>query len=257
MVMQYGTVYFIGAGPGDPDLITVKGRRLIEEADFVLYTGSLVPEALVACAKKGSVVLDSSSMTLEEIHNAMREAAFAGKNVARVHTGDPSLYGAVREQAALLERDSIPYRIIPGVTAAFAAAAAAGVFFTVPEVTQSFTITRMEGRTPVPTRQSVREMASHGGSLAVYLSAPEAENLQKELLEAGLPPQTVVIAAYRVGWPEENIVKTTVENLAGSVREHDLKRQTVFLVLPGESGAAQERLRSCLYAEKFEHMFRR
>lgn len=255
--MQYGTVYFIGAGPGDPDLITVKGRRLIEEADFVLYTGSLVPEALVACAKEGAVVQDSSSMTLEETHNAMRETAFAGRNVARVHTGDPSLYGAVREQAALLERDSIPYRIIPGVTAAFAAAAAAKVFFTVPGVTQSFTVTRMEGRTPFPVRQSVREMASHGGSLAVYLSAPEAENLQKELLEAGLPPQTAVIAAYRVGWPEEKIVKTTVENLAGSVTKHGLERQTVFLVLPGESGTAQEMLRSCLYAGEFAHMFRR
>lgn len=256
MVTQYGMVYFIGAGPGDPELITVKGKRLIEEADLVLYAGSLVPVALVACAKQAATVLDSSSMTLEETHNAIREAAFSGKTVARVHTGDPSLYGAVREQAVLLEHDGIPYTVIPGVTAAFAAVAAAKLSFTVPEVAQSFAITRMEGRTPVPPGQSVREMAAHGGSLAVYLSAPEAVNLQKELLQAGLSPETLVIAAYRVGWPEEKIVRTTVGNVAAAVKEHGLLRQTVFLVLPGEGRDAGETARSRLYAGEFSHMFR-
>ncbi|CAK7070482.1 MAG: Cobalt-precorrin-4 C(11)-methyltransferase [Desulfovibrio sp.] len=258
MNREHGTVYFIGAGPGDPELITVKGRRLIEEAALVLYAGSLVPAALVACAKATAQVVDSSSMTLEETHAAMREAAFAGLQVARVHTGDPSLYGAVREQAALLERDGIPYAIIPGVTAAFAAAAAAKISFTVPETAQSFAITRMEGRTPVPPGQRVRDMAAHGGSLAVYLSAPETERLQAELLEAGLLPDTVVIAAYRVGWPEEKIIRTTVKELAAAVNANGLDRQTVFLILPGESrlsgGSADTRSR--LYAGEFAHMFR-
>lgn len=252
--MKYGMVSFIGAGPGDPELITVKGKRLIEEADLVLYAGSLVPGALVASAKPGAPVLDSSSMTLEETHAAMRDAAFAGKAVARVHTGDPALYGAVREQAVLLERDGVPHQVIPGVTAAFAAAAAAKISLTAPEVVQSFSIARVEGRTPVPPGQNVRDLARGGGSLAVYLSAPEAEKLQQELLEGGIAPETPVLAAYRVGWPDQRLVWTRADAVAETARREGLTRQTVFLVLPGEMADVS---RSRLYAGDFSHGFRR
>lgn len=253
-----GMVYFVGAGPGDPELITVKGKRLVETADLVLYAGSLVPQAVVAQTKPGADVLDSSSMTLEETHAIMREAALAGKAVARVHTGDPSLYGAVREQMALLDADGIEYRIIPGVTAAFAAAAAGRVSLTVPESVQSVSVTRLGGRTDVPPGQSVRELARHGGSLAVYLSAPDAARLEKELLAGGVEPDTPVLIAYRVGWPEERLVWAEVKNLAATVAEEKLTRQTVFLVLPGERKARDRNsLVSRLYAGEFFHGFRK
>ncbi|SBV97634.1 Cobalt-precorrin-4 C(11)-methyltransferase [uncultured delta proteobacterium] len=255
-----GTVFFIGAGPGDPELITVKGRRLIDAADLVLYAGSLVPQAVVARTKPGAAVVDSSGMTLEETHALMRETARAGKTVARVHTGDPSLYGAVREQMALLDADAIPYEIVPGVTAAFAAAAAGRVSLTVPESVQSFSVTRLGGRTDVPPGQSVRDLARHGGSLAVYLSAPDASRLEKELLAGGVDPQTPVLIAYRVGWPEERLVRTDVSSLTATVAAEKFTRQTVFLVLPGERDNGREKggsLVSRLYAGDFFHGFRK
>lgn len=256
-VMQ-GMVSFVGAGPGDPELITVKGKRLIGEADLVLYAGSLVPLEVVSGTKSGAEVRDSSGMTLEETHALMRDAARAGKQIARVHTGDPALYGAVREQMALLDADDIPYRIVPGVTAAFAAAAAAGVSLTVPEHTQCFSVVRLGGRTDVPQGQSVRDIAKHGGSLAVYLSAPDAARLERELLAGGVDPKTPVLVAYRVGWPEERLVMTTAGALAATVAEEKLTRQTVFLVLPGEKKDEDGLLaKSRLYAKEFLHGFRK
>ena len=164
--MNRGKVYFIGAGPGDPELLTLKGRRLICEADLVLYAGSLVPPELVACAKASARVEDSAPLCLEETHALMRDCALSGGMVARVHTGDPSLFGAVREQARLLDADGIPWEIVPGVSAAFAAAAAGKVSFTVPETTQSLIVTRLDGRTPVPEKERLKELAAHGASLA-------------------------------------------------------------------------------------------
>lgn len=247
-----GLVSFVGAGPGDPELLTIKARKAIEQAGLVLFAGSLVPPDVVACAKAGARVEDSAPLTLEECHALVRDAALAGESVARVHTGDPSLYGALREQAALLDRDGIPWRVIPGVTAACAAAAAAGVTFTVPEVTQSLIISRMEGRTPVPERERLAALAAHNTSMAVYLSAHSAAALQ-EALSRSLPPETPVLCAYRVGWPEEKLIRTSLGELARSVTAHGITRQAVFLVLPGEleKGAA-----SHLYADNFKHGFR-
>ncbi len=246
---QPGSVWFVGAGPGDPDLLTIKGRTCIETADLVLYAGSLVPPATVACARPGARVVDSAPLTLEECHALMREATAAGRSVARVHTGDPSLYGAIREQIRLLERDGIPYGVVPGVTAACAAAAAAGVSFTVPEVTQSLILTRLAGRTPVPDRERLRALAAHGCSLAVYLSVAEPEKLQQELA-AALPAATPVLCAHRVGWPDQRLIRTTVDHLADCVRRHGLTRQTVFLVLPGQNAAPTA---SKLYDPTFSH----
>lgn len=248
-----GTVYFVGAGPGDPELLTIKGRNIIARAGLVLYAGSLVPPEIVACAAISARVEDSAPLTLEECHALTRETVLRGEDVARVHTGDPSLYGALREQIALLNHDGIGWRVIPGVTAACAAAAAAGVSFTVPTVTQSLIITRMEGRTPMPGRERIATFAAHKSSLAVYLSAGAVDTLQAELL-LHLPPETVVICAYRVGWPEERIIRTSAGELAAAVRSHCLTRQTIFLVLPGEAQAGAP---SRLYAADFSHGFRK
>lgn len=251
--LERGKVWFIGAGPGDPELITVKGRRLIAEADLVLYAGSLVPPEVVACAKTGARVIDSAPLTLEQTHALMRETALSGRMTARVHTGDPMLYGAVREQAALLDRDSIPWAVVPGVSAVFAAAAAAGVSLTVPERVQSLAVTRLDGRTPVPEGQRVADYARHGASLAVYLSAGEPGMLAEELRRGGLAGDTPVLLAHRVGWPEEQLVRTTLDSLETDVRAQGFTRQTVFLILPGEKGESPP---SRLYAKEFSHGYR-
>ena len=252
--MTPGTVWFIGAGPGDPELLTMKGHRLIAAADLVLYAGSLVPPAVVAHAKTGARVVDSAPLSLNETHALLRDTAKAGGLAVRVHTGDPSLYGAMREQMALLDADAIPYAVVPGVTAAFAAAAAARVSVTVPEFVQSFSITRVGGRTPVPQGQSIKELARHGGSLAVYLSAPDSEQVQQDLLDAGVAPHTPVLMAHRVGWPDERLVWTTAGALAQAAQEAAFTRQTIFLVLPGEN--TTEQAVSRLYAAEFSHGFR-
>ncbi len=246
-------VYFVGAGPGDPELITVRGQRVIREADLVLYAGSLVPAEVVACARPEARVEDSSSMTLEETHHLMSMTVRGGGLVARVHTGDPSLYGAVREQMVLLERDGISYRVIPGVTVAFAAAAAAKVSFTLPEKTQSLIISRIAGRTPVPEQEHLREMARHGASMAVYLSAGDPEGVVRELREGGYSGRTPVIVAYRVGWPDERIVPATLDTLLETVSQENVTRQAVFLVLPGQDEVSAF---SRLYSRDFRHGFR-
>jgi precorrin-4/cobalt-precorrin-4 C11-methyltransferase len=246
-------VYFIGAGPGDPELITVRGRDLVARADLVLYAGSLVPATVVACAKPGAVVADSAGMSLDETHTLMLETARNGGLVVRVHTGDPSLFGSVREQTALLDRDGVTWAIIPGVTAAFAAAARAGVSFTVPETTQSLVITRLHGRTPVPESERLSELARHGSSVAVYLSADKAGELASELRLAGSPENTVIVIGHKVAHPQEKIVRTTLAELEKSVQADNITRQAVFLILPGETAP---QIQSRLYAPSFGHGFR-
>jgi precorrin-4/cobalt-precorrin-4 C11-methyltransferase len=248
-----GKVWFIGAGPGDPELITLKGRRLIASADLVIYAGSLVPESIIQYAKPGAEIVDSSSLHLTEIHRLMRKCATAGGTVARVHTGDPCLYGALREQTELLDADGIDYGVVPGVSAAFAAAAAASLSLTAPETAQSFSITRLSGRTEVPDSQGVRSLASHGGSLAVYLSGAEAQKLAAELRAAKLPEQTPILAAYRVGWPEEKLVRTTLAGLEDIAQQENLRGQVVFLILPGTGQPARP---SKLYDRDFSHGYR-
>jgi precorrin-4/cobalt-precorrin-4 C11-methyltransferase len=244
-------VYFIGAGPGDPDLITVRGRDLVSRADLVLYAGSLVPAGVVACAKPGAKVADSAGMSLDETHALMLETVRRGGTVARVHTGDPSLFGSVREQTALLDRDGVAWSVIPGVTAAFAAAARAGVSFTVPEATQSLVITRLHGRTPVPQAECLRELASHRSSVAVYLSADKASELTAELRLAGLPENTVIVVGHKVGHPQERIIRTTLAGLEADMA--GVTRQAVFLVLPAEEAPV---VPSRLYDPAFGHGFR-
>jgi len=249
--MQTGKVWFIGAGSGDPELLTVKGRRLIETADLVVYAGSLVPQAIVELAGPEARVVDSAPLSLEESHALVLAAVLRGQNVARVHTGDPSLYGAVREQMSLLREAGVVCEVVPGITAACAAAARAGVSFTVPGVTQSLIITRLAGRTPVPEAERLSALAAHGCSLAIYLAAQHARRLQEEL--ARLPGDTPVLCAHRVGWPDENMTWTTTAQLAATVQRLGLTRQTVFLVLPGQHA---QNARSCLYDPAFAHGWR-
>jgi len=246
-------VFFVGAGPGDPDLITVKGKRCIEEADLVLYAGSLVPEELVSCSKPGARVLDSSSMTLDEIHGMVMDTVRTGKVVARVHTGDPTLYGALKEQMRLLDQEGVKYQVIPGVTAAFATAASAKISLTVPEVTQTLIITRASGRTLVPEEESLKNLAMHGVSMAIYLSASRAPDVKKQLLDGGYPEHTPVIIGYAVGWKDQMIIKGTLSDLPHLVARYGIKRQAVFLITPAE---LQEQRRSRLYAPEFKHGFR-
>jgi precorrin-4/cobalt-precorrin-4 C11-methyltransferase len=248
-------VWFVGAGPGDPELITVKGRRLLSEADFILYAGSLVPRAMLAGARPTARIADSSSLTLEETHALLCASVRAGETAVRLHTGDGGLFGAMREQKLLLDAQGIPNAVVPGVSAAFAAAAAAGVGFTVPETTQSLVLTRLHGRTPVPEGQRIRDYARHGGSLAVYLAAGEPERLVEELRSGGVPEETPVILASRVGWPEESLMRLTLAELAGAMNREEFSRQTMVLVLPGEGAAHSPPSR--LYAGDFRHGYRK
>lgn len=248
-----GKVWFIGAGPGDPELVTVKGARLIARADLVLYAGSLVPRELVAEARPGARVEDSSSLTLEETHALLLETARAGGLAARVHTGDPSLYGAVHEQAALLDRDGVPWEIVPGVTAAFAAAAMAGVSFTVPGGSQSLVITRTGKNTGMPEAQGLRGFAAHGCALALYLAAGDAQKAQDELLAGGLPGGARVVLGHKVGWPGGGVRETTLDRLAEATRAANITRQAIYLVLPDAPGGEA---RSRLYHPGHGHAFR-
>lgn len=245
-------VYFIGAGPGDPELITVKGQRLIKEADLVLYAGSLVPGAVVACSKEGAKVVDSSSMTLDQTHAVIMETVRGGGKVARVHTGDPSLYGAVREQMILLDRDGVDYEVVPGVSVVFAAAARAGISLTLPEITQTLILTRTAGKTPIPAKERLKDLASHRCSLAIYLSAWNTRTMVEELLSGGYPEDTLVFTGYRIGWPDEDVFFSTLSALAKEMEKRGITKQAVFLVLPGQDRHSCSRL----YDPGFSHGFR-
>lgn len=248
-------VYFVGAGPGDPELITLKGKRLIEKADRIIYAGSLVSEELLKFAKPGAKLSDSSSMTLEETHSLIVEGYRSGEMVVRLHSGDPSLYGAIHEQMALLDREGIPYEVVPGVSAVFAAAARLKRELTVPGVSQTLILTRLAGRTPVPQEESLSSLATHKTTLAIYLSVQHIDRLTRELLE-GYPPQTPVVVAYRVGWPDETFIFGNIGDIAEKVKNAGIKRQALILV--GKVfGDRDETKRSFLYDGKFSHGFRK
>ncbi len=254
VVEQRCQVFFVGAGPGDPELITVKGQKCIMKADLVLYTGSLVPPEVVACSQRRAQVVDSSKMDLQQTHALMMETVRAGGLVARVHTGDPSLYGAIREQMVLLDREQVAYEIIPGVTAAFAAAAAAKISFTLPAKTQTLIFTRQGGRTNVPDREGLQSLARHRTSMAVYLSASDPKGMAEELLAGGYPEDTPVVLGYRVGWPDEKILATELGSVVDVARSSQIQRQAVFLILPGQR---DNPVFSRLYSPRFSHGFRK
>ncbi len=261
--MKENPIIFAGAGPGDPDLITVKAQNALKDAQIVIYAGSLVPEAVLKWADKKAALINSASMHLDEIVMKMASGHRSGKKVVRLHTGDPSLYGAIFEQMAELDRQSIPYKVIPGVTAAFAAAAAMQMEFTIPEVSQTLIFTRMAGRTPVPEKESLSSLAKHKASMAIYLSISLIDEVQDVLMDAYGADSTCAIA-YCVGHPEEKIIFMKVKNLAGRVREENITRQA--LVIAGQAldfqKSAQEnenppKRKSKLYDSHFSHGFRK
>lgn len=245
-------VHFIGAGPGDPELITVKGARLIEEADFVIYAGSLVQERVLKYCRPGAEVLDSAPMHLEEITAVMVERARAGKKVARVHTGDPSLYGALREQAAVLDREGVGYEVVPGVSSAFASAAAIKKELTVPGITQTVIFTRQAGRTPVPEAESLSSLAKHGATICIFLSAAMIDKVVEEL-SAGYAPGTPAAVVYRASWDDELIITGTLADIADKVKAASIDRQAMIIVgrAIGEEGEASK-----LYDREFKHGYR-
>ncbi len=244
-----GTVIFVGAGPGAPDLLTVRAAQVIAAADLIVYAGSLVPPEVLAMAKPKARLVDSAPLTLEETHALMAKAARAGQLVARVHTGDPSLYGTVPEQARLLDAEGIPWEIVPGVSAAFAAAAAAKVAFTLPQGPQTLVLTRLPGRTPIPKTEDLTSFARTGASLAVYLSGDKTKLLAAKLQNAGLAPSTPILIAQRIGHPDETITSIPLAHLADLILTD--ARQTLFLVLPGQERPTTAR--SCLYHPGFSH----
>ncbi len=248
-------VYFIGAGPGDPELITLKGRRLLDAADIVMYAGSLVNPALLDDLQ--GEVLDSASMNLHEIIDRISSAVRAGKTVARLHTGDPSLYGAITEQIDRLHALGITTAIIPGVSSAFAGAAELGQELTIPGVSQTVIFTRIEGRTPVPESESLRLLAQHRSTMVIFLSVGMAGKVQAELLTA-YPPETPVAVVEKASWPEQRIVRGALKNLAEIIARAGIKKTALIYV--GEALRASETplgKESKLYDKNFTHEYRK
>jgi precorrin-4/cobalt-precorrin-4 C11-methyltransferase len=222
-------VVFVGAGPGDPELITVKGKNALEEADLVIYAGSLVPEAILKWTRPETQRINSASMHLDAIIAEIEAAFRAGKRVVRLHTGDPSLYGAILEQMAELQKRSIDYRVIPGVTAAFAAAAAMGIEFTLPEISQTLILTRMAGRTPVPESENLASLARHQTSMAIYLSISLIDEVAAILAESyGTDAGCAVV--YCVSQPDERIIYTRLKELAKTVKAEKINRNALIIV---------------------------
>jgi len=247
------TVYFIGAGPGDPELITVKGQRLIQQCPVILYAGSLVPEALLRTAAPQASVVNTAALHLDQIIDHIQQAHQQGQDVARVHSGDPSLYGAIAEQIRRLEPLGIPYQVVPGVTAAFAAAATLGRELTLPGVTQTIILTRHAGKTPMPAGESLTDLARHRASLAIYLSINYIEDIVAELVpHYGAACPAAVL--HRVSWPDQDYVVGTLADIAEKVRAKGFKRTAIILV--GAAVAPQDFADSYLYDKDKPHLCR-
>ena len=223
-------VHFIGAGPGAPDLITVRGQKLLGEADAVIYAGSLVNPALLEETKEGCRIYNSAPLTLDEVIAVIREAEAAGQTTVRLHTGDPSIYGAIREQMDRLDALGISYDVTPGVSAFFGAAASLGLEYTLPTVSQSVIITRMEGRTKVPARESIESFAAHQATMVLFLSSGMIPELVSRLTAGGYPADTPAAIVYRATWPDEKRIVTTLENLAEKAAEEGITKTALIIV---------------------------
>ena len=248
-------VHFVGAGPGAPDLITVRGQRLIAEADVIIYAGSLVNPALLSYKKTDCRVYDSAKMTLEEVTDVMRNAQEAGLSTVRLHTGDPCIYGAIREQMDILEQERIPFDYTPGVSSFCGAASALDMEYTLPGISQSVIITRMAGRTPMPAGESIESFAGHGATMVIFLSAGMLEELSAKLMEGGYAPDTPAAIVYKATWPEEAKYICTVETLAQTAAEHRITKTALIIV--GDAVAQSGYERSKLYDPEFSTAFRK
>ncbi|SBW23228.1 precorrin-4 C(11)-methyltransferase [Candidatus Protofrankia californiensis] len=250
-----GRVTFVGAGPGAADLLTLRGARVIGEADVVIWASSLVHPDVLTHARDDAEIVDSAGLPLEGVREIYRRAAGAGLAVARIHSGDPALWGALQEQLEICAELGLATDIVPGVSSFTAAAAAVGRELTIPQVAQSVILTRLAGgKTPMPPGEEVARFASHGTTMALFLSAARSGQLQTELTDGGYPPDTPCVVAYRVSWPDELIVRCALAELAATIREHKLWKHTLVLVGPALAAGGT---RSHLYHPGHFHGFRR
>ncbi len=248
-------IHFVGAGSGAADLITVRGKSLLEKADVIIYAGSLVNPQLLEYKKEGCAVYDSAKMTLEEVIAVMEKAEEKGLDTVRLHTGDPCIYGAIREQMDLLDGKGISYDSCPGVSAFCGAAAALNLEYTLPDVSQSVIITRMAGRTPVPDRESIRSFAQHGATMVIFLSTGMLEKLSAELIAGGYSPDTPAAIVYKATWPDEKKFVCTVGTLARCAADNGIKNLALMLI--GDAVLHTNYRRSDLYNPEFETAFRK
>lgn len=246
-------VHIVGAGPGDPELITVKGQRYLSEADVVIYAGSLVNPALLDFCQEGAEIHNSASMTLDEVVAVIENAEQKGQVTVRLHTGDPSVYGAIQEQMDAFSKKGIAYDIIPGVSSCFATAAALKQEYTLPGISQTVIITRNEGRTPVPEAEKLRSLAKHQATMCIYLSITMLDKVVAELIAGGYAPDTPIAIVQRASWPEEKIVRGTLATIVKDIEGKNIDR-TAMIVVSRCLGANYELSR--LYAPEFSHMFR-
>lgn len=247
-------VWFIGAGPGAPDLLTIRGAKLIGEADVVIWARSLVHEDILQYARADAEIIESTDIPLESVKALYERAVREDLKVARVHSGDPSLYGAVMEQIERCDALGLDWEMVPGVSSLGGAAAAIGRELTVPEVAQSIIVTRRASRTPMPNNEDIRSFAAHGTTMAIFLSAAKPRALQQDLLEGGYAPETPCAVVYRATWEDQQIIRCRLEELADRIRLAGFTRQAMILVGPGLGAGGT---RSHLYDPEFSHMFRK
>ncbi len=246
-------IHFVGAGSGAEDLITVRGQNLLKEADVIIYAGSLVNEGHLNIAKEGCRILNSASMTLEEVIEEMKAAEKAGKMTVRLHTGDPSIYGAHREQMDLLDEEGIRYDVVPGVSSFCGAAAALNAEYTLPNVSQTVIITRMAGRTPVPELEEISLLAKHQSTMVIFLSTGMLEELTQRLLAGGYQEDTPAAIVYKATWPDEKVFRGTVGTIAQMAKDNNITK-TALILVGNFLGSDYER--SKLYDPGFSHEFR-
>ncbi len=247
-------IHFVGAGPGDPELITVKGQRLLQEADVIIYTGSLVPKALISGLS--AEIHDSAGLNLDEVFTITLKSWRAGKKVVRLHTGDPSIYGAINEQIALLKDNDIPFKVVPGVSSGTASAAALKTELTLPEVSQTVIFTRRGGRTPVPEKEDLVLLAAHQATMMIFLSVGMIGEVVDDLLAGGYPEDTPVAIVEKVSWPDERQIRGTLATIARQVKEANITRTAIIAVGKVLADAPPPAL-SKLYDEAFTHGYRK
>jgi precorrin-4/cobalt-precorrin-4 C11-methyltransferase len=247
-------VHFVGAGPGAADLITLKGHNLLQGADVVIYAGSLVNPELLKYTREDCKIYNSANMTLEEVIDVMKFAEKENKDTVRLHTGDPSIYGAIREQIDILNDLNIKFEVVPGVSSFFGAAATLNAEYTLPDVSQTVIITRMEGRTPVPERENIRSLAAHKSTMVLFLSAGLSEKLSEELISGGYEPDTPVAVVYKATWPDEKIFHATIATLPEIMETNNITKTALILV---GNFLGNKYKRSELYNPSFTHEFRK
>jgi len=247
-------IHFVGAGCGAKDLITIRGKEHIEKADVIVYAGSLVNKELLTYNKKNAACYDSAYMTLEEVMSILTDSENKGLYVVRLHTGDPSLYGAIKEQMDELDTKGITYDVTPGVSAAFGAAASLKAEYTLPEVSQTLILTRMSGKTAVPEKESIKSLASHRATMAIYLSASLADELQRELIDGGYDENTPAAACVKVSWDDEKVYRCRVGTIAETTRKNNIKKTCIYIV--GDSIDPEKYDKSRLYAADFSTEYR-